>query len=92
MNASSSQLSVDAQLFSKRSLYTTILFGLVGLLFIYLTLAVDSPTTLILTPVLVLLPLSLWRAMKQYSAAEYPPRALLPELQAMVGRPALIST
>ena len=50
MNASSRQLSVEAQLFSKLSLLTTIPFAVVGMAFLYLTLAFDSPTTLIPPP------------------------------------------
>ena len=50
MNASSSQLSVEAQLFSKLSLLTTILFAMVGMAFLYVTLAFDSRTTLIPPP------------------------------------------
>ncbi len=50
MNASSRQLSVEAQLFSKLSLLTTIPFAVVGMALLYLTLAFDSPTTLIPPP------------------------------------------
>ncbi len=50
MNASSSQLSIEAQLFSKLSLLTTILLAVVGMAFLYLTLAFDNPTTLIPPP------------------------------------------
>lgn len=61
MNATDKELSVEAQLFSNFSLTTTILFSLVGFLLLYLTLAFDSPTTLILTPVIfcLLLPMSM---------------------------------
>ncbi len=50
MNASGSQLSIEAQLFSKLSLLTTVLLAVVGMFCGYLTLAFDSPTTLIPPP------------------------------------------
>jgi signal transduction histidine kinase/DNA-binding response OmpR family regulator/HPt (histidine-containing phosphotransfer) domain-containing protein len=61
MNATDKKLSVEAQLFSNFSLTTAIMFSLLGCLLLYLTLAFDSPTTLILTPVIffLLLPMSM---------------------------------
>jgi signal transduction histidine kinase/DNA-binding response OmpR family regulator/HPt (histidine-containing phosphotransfer) domain-containing protein len=69
MNTKDKELSVEAQVFSKLSLATAILFAFVGFLMLYMTLAFESPTTLILTPVTfcLLLPISIrsyWQARK----------------------------